>query len=307
MKKMSFVTKALVLLLMGTMLAGCSDDKPAKEAEKTEESVSKSEESKKTEESKTEENKTEESTSAQNTEETSETQNFGGGSEVNGGGIGDEELEAKYEEYFKNLDFDGKKISLVYTGDLGTGTESTMTMEFGSKDGSALLYIAAPASSGATNSCTIYFLEDKSAYLGISIAGEEEEYYKTAKLDDETFDSMNLASGLVDLDNTEREETDLVYVGEQTIDGVLYDELYQNDPEAGEDPGTRVYVYMNKKTGELGKIKSMVEGEEMFIDILPMDSIKLPAEFDNAQEQEAEDFTYTMAFAMLGVMMGGGE
>jgi hypothetical protein len=54
-------------------------------------------------------------------------------------------------------------------------------------------------------------------------------------------------------------------------------------------------------------MKSMVEGEEMFIDILPMDSIKLPAEFDNAQEQEAEDFTYTMAFAMLGVMMGGGE
>ena len=303
MKKMSFVTKALVLLLMGAMLAGCSDNKAVeKESEKTEESASKSEESKKTQESTSEESKSSAETET-GTEETSSTENFGSGADINGGGLFNGTLEEKYEEYFKTFDFDGKKISLVYTGDLGMGTESTLKMEFGSKDGSSMIYIGAPAASGGMNECSIYFLADKSAYLGIAVQGETPEYYKTSQLDEETFNSMNLAGSLVDLEETENGDVDLVYVGEKTLDGVLYDELYINDETSDSD--TRVYVYMDKKTGELGKMKGLIEGEEMYIDIIPMDAVKLPAGFDNAQEQEAEDFTYTMAFAMLGVMMGG--
>lgn len=283
MKKMNLVTKGLVLLLMGAMLAGCSD-KGAEStvegsSEEVQESVSK---------------QTEEASQEASVESSSEAQ--AGSSETNQGSEDDSELVAQYEEYFNNFTFDGRKFVMSMSADTGE-TAINLDIDFGIQDGESYLRIAVPQDA-AENSMTLYFLKDSSAYLEINAQGQAPAKYKTDSLDQNTASQLNPASSILNLDEPAGRDLKLKYVGEETIDGVTYDVL------ASENEESTAYMYMNQKTKEWEKMKASAEGQDVMVDILPVDPIKLPEGFDSAEELDGDSFAMTMALGMVGLIAG---
>lgn len=295
MKKMSFVTKGLALLLMGVMLAGCgdkatessSDDKQQESS--VEEKSSSVQES--TEDAGTEENSvagTEESSVASTDESIQES------TQESTQTIGDEPSDkAKaYEEYFKNYSMDGKKISLNMEEEVD-GKKISIEFSFGSKDGDTYMFMSVPTpTAGGKNEMAAYFMKDQSAYVSFNVAGEDPVAQKTTGLDPAMASQFNLAGSLV---NVGEGGFSLKYLGEETIDGVTYDKLQPTDSEDAT-------LYVNVATKEWEMIKGNDGGQEVVAYIKPCESITLPAELASAEEVGSDDFSMTLVFGMMGLI-----
>ena len=292
MKKMKFVTKGLALLMMGVMLAGCSDKATESSESTKQESVSenKSSEAASSEATSSEVASSEETSSeasSESVETSSEAQNQTGDTDAR---------VAEYEEYFKNFSLDGKMFSMHLEGE-EDGMKINFDMKFGAKDGNSFLQIAMPGQAD-TNSLTAYFMKDNTAYMELKVAGSDPVLQKTTGMDSSTADQLNPGSSLVNLGSEGSNDVKLAFVKEETIDGVTYDVLKSADSDD-------VLVYMNQNTKEWEKMKAKAEGQEVMVDILAAADFSLPASFANAEEVEADAFTMTLAFGMIGMMAGG--
>ena len=306
MKKMKFVTKGLALLMMGVMLAGCSDKATDASESTKQESVSddKSSEVTSSEVTSSEASSSEASSSeatsseatsseatsseATSTETSSEAQSQTGSS--------DDARVAEYEEYFKNFKMENKMFSMHLEGE-EDGVKINFDMKFGAKDGNSFLQLSMPGQ-GDANSLTAYFMKDNSAYMELKIAGSDPVMQKTTGMDSAVAEQLNPGSELVNLGADGNNDVKLAFVKEETIDGVVYDVLKPVDSD-------EAFVYMNQKTKEWEKMKAKADGQEVMVDILPADDFSLPASFASAEEVDSETFTMTLAFGMIGMMAGG--
>ena len=289
MKKMKFVTKGLALLLMGVMLAGCSDKASEPSESSKQESVSedKSSEASSSEAASSEVASSEASSSEASSESSSQEQGQTGNV--------DDARVAEYEEYFNNFKMDDKMFTMHFEGEQD-GVKLNFDMKFGAKDGESFLQIALPGQ-GDTNSLTAYFLKDNTAYMELKVAGSDPVLQKTTGMDSSTIDQINPGSSLVNLGANNDNNVKLAFVKEETIDGVAYDVLKPTDSDD-------VFVYMNQKTKEWEKMKANADGQDIMVDILPAD-FSMPASLASAEEVEADTFTMTLAFGMIGLMAGG--
>ena len=306
MKKMKFVTKGLALLMMGVMLAGCSDKATDASESTKQESVSEDKSSEATSsevatgeasgsEATSSEATSSEATSSEassseatSTETSSEAQSQTGSS--------DDACIAQYEEYFKNFSMDNKLFSMHLEGE-EDGVKINFDMKFGAKDGNSFLQIAMPGQ-GDTNSLTAYFMKDNSAYMELKVAGSDPVMQKTTGMDSAVAEELNPGRELVNIGPENNEDVKLAFVREETIDGVAYDVLKPVDSD-------EALVYMNQKTKEWEKMMAKADGQEVLVDILPADDFSLPASYATAEEVDSETFTMTLAFGMIGLMAGG--
>ncbi len=306
MKKMKFVTKGLALLMMGVMLAGCSDKATDASESTKQESVSEDKSSEATSsevatgEASSSEATSSEATSSEatsseatsseatSTETSSEAQSQTGSS--------DDARVAEYEEYFKNFKMENKMFSMHLEGE-EDGVKINFDMKFGAKDGNSFLQLSMPGQ-GDANSLTAYFMKDNSAYMELKIAGSDPVMQKTTGMDSAVAEQLNPGSELVNLGADGNNDVKLAFVKEETIDGVVYDVLKPVDSD-------EAFVYINQKTKEWEKMKAKADGQEVMVDILPADDFSLPASFASAEEVDSENFTMTLAFGMIGMMAGG--
>ncbi|MBR4606607.1 MAG: hypothetical protein IKO41_10345 [Lachnospiraceae bacterium] len=306
MKKMKFVTKGLVLLMMGVMLAGCSDKATDASESTKQESVSEDKSSEATSsevatgEASGSEATSSEATSSEATSSeasSSEATSTETSSEAQGqtGSVDDARI-AQYEEYFKNFSMDNKLFSMHLEGE-EDGVKINFDMKFGAKDGNSFLQIAMPGQ-GDTNSLTAYFMKDNSAYMELKVAGSDPVMQKTTGMDSAVAEELNPGRELVNIGPENNEDVKLAFVREETIDGVAYDVLKPVDSD-------EALVYMNQKTKEWEKMMAKADGQEVLVDILPADDFSLPASYATAEEVDSETFTMTLAFGMIGLMAGG--
>ncbi|MBR6151320.1 MAG: hypothetical protein IKQ25_08550 [Lachnospiraceae bacterium] len=306
MKKMKFVTKGLALLMMGVMLAGCSDKATDASESTKQESVSNDKSSEATSsevatgEASGSEATSSEATSSEATSSeasSSEATSTETSSEAQGqtGSVDDARI-AQYEEYFKNFSMDNKLFSMHLEGE-EDGVKINFDMKFGAKDGNSFLQIAMPGQ-GDTNSLTAYFMKDNSAYMELKVAGSDPVMQKTTGMDSAVAEELNPGRELVNIGPENNEDVKLAFVREETIDGVAYDVLKPVDSD-------EALVYMNQKTKEWEKMMAKADGQEVLVDILPADDFSLPASYATAEEVDSETFTMTLAFGMIGLMAGG--
>ncbi|MBQ9488698.1 MAG: hypothetical protein IJU80_02065 [Lachnospiraceae bacterium] len=306
MKKMKFVTKGLALLMIGVMLAGCSDKATDASESTKQESVSNDKSSEATSsevatgEASGSEATSSEATSSEATSSeasSSEATSTETSSEAQGqtGSVDDARI-AQYEEYFKNFSMDNKLFSMHLEGE-EDGVKINFDMKFGAKDGNSFLQIAMPGQ-GDTNSLTAYFMKDNSAYMELKVAGSDPVMQKTTNMDSAVAEELNPGRELVNIGPENNEDVKLAFVREETIDGVAYDVLKPVDSD-------EALVYMNQKTKEWEKMMAKADGQEVLVDILPADDFSLPASYATAEEVDSETFTMTLAFGMIGLMAGG--
>lgn len=311
MKKMKFVTKGLALLMMGVMLAGCSDKATDASESTKQESVSEDKSSEATSsevatgEASSSEATSSEATSSEATSSeatsseasSSEATSTETSSEAQGQtGSSDDARVAEYEEYFKNFSMDNKLFSMHLEGE-EDGVKINFDMKFGAKDGNSFLQIAMPGQ-GDTNSLTAYFMKDNSAYMELKVAGSDPVMQKTTNMDSAVAEELNPGRELVNIGPENNDDVKLAFVREETIDGVAYDVLKPVDSD-------EAFVYMNQKTKEWEKMMAKADGQEVLVDILPADDFSLPASYATAEEVDSETFTMTLAFGMIGLMAGG--
>ena len=303
---MKFVTKGLALLMMGVMLAGCSDKATDASESTKQESVSNDKSSEATSsevatgEASGSEATSSEATSSEATSSeasSSEATSTETSSEAQGqtGSVDDARI-AQYEEYFKNFSMDNKLFSMHLEGE-EDGVKINFDMKFGAKDGNSFLQIAMPGQ-GDTNSLTAYFMKDNSAYMELKVAGSDPVMQKTTGMDSAVAEELNPGRELVNIGPENNEDVKLAFVREETIDGVAYDVLKPVDSD-------EALVYMNQKTKEWEKMMAKADGQEVLVDILPADDFSLPASYATAEEVDSETFTMTLAFGMIGLMAGG--
>ena len=304
MKRMKFVTKGLVLLMMGAMLAGCSD---AATEDSSESKKSNVEEQTGSEEKSTEAESTDASTDASTesgTEESSGEVESSTSTEASQAGPvgGNEDLVAAYAEEMKNFTMEGKMIYMKMNM-ASQGLDVDIEMKMGSADDMSYLYMGVPASgSSASNSMEMYFLKDSSAYLKMNTAGQEA-IYKTTNLDQETADEMHIAGSFSDVTNGINDLTDnMEYFGQENVDGTNYDVCKVKDADDVEE----MYVYFNVMTKQVERIKAVEDGQTIMMQILPMEVKGVPADYESAVEQDGETFAMTMMMGMVNLFYGAG-
>lgn len=293
MKKMSFVTKGLALLLMGAMLAGCGDKATESTADdkqqesSVEEKSSEASAEKESTVSESVEESTEDSSVA-STDASTEESSQASGKESSGSATG-------YEEYFKNFSMDGKKLTVDMDEEVN-GQTVAINMTVGNNDGCNYIYMSVPSTeAGKNNEMSAYFMKDKTAYVEFSVVGEDPVAQRTSEMDPETADQLNLAGGLVNIG--EDGNLSLNNLGQETIDGVTYDVLQPADSE-------EVKLYVNVATKEWEMLKASEGGQDVVAYILPCDKIELPANYASAEEVGADDFIMTLYFGMMGILSG---
>ena len=296
MKRKSFLTKVLALTMAAAIaLSGCSDKAAVEESSTNVESSvessveSKTEESKteesKTEESKTEESKTEESKTEESKTEESKTQ------------AADGDWAAHYKEYFQNYSMEGKQMGFHFEGE-ESGMYLVFDMKVGSKDKESIFTFSMNGQDGKNYSMEMYTLEDNSAYLLIDLGTDVKTVYKTKSLQEGATDEMNLAGDYIDTDHLDQ----LDYVGEETVNGVLYDVLVMK--ESIDDTEAEMLYYVNRGSQELELIKvNGVEGLKVEGTISPMDKIDIPTDVSNAEELDSENFTQTMVTSLFSIII----
>lgn len=290
MKKMSFVTKGLALLLMGAMLAGCGDkatestaDDKQQESSVEDKSSEASEVKESTEEAGSEESgaaSSEESSAASTEESTQESSQASAGA-------------TSYEEYFKNFSMEGKKITLNLEEEVD-GKKIAVDMVVGNNDGNNYLYMSVPSKEeGKNNEMSAYFMKDQTAYAEFKVVGEETVAQKTSGMDPAMADQLNLAGGFVNFG--EDGNFSMKSLGQETIDGVTYEVLQLEDSEEAK-------FYVNVATKEWEMLKVAESGQEVVAYILPSEKIELPAGYASAEEVGSEDFTMTLMYGMMGII-----
>ena len=304
MKKMRFVTKGLVLLMMGVMLAGCSDKATVKDEDKKTESEESKKASKEDSKEASQEGSKEDASSEAGSSEVSSSEEISGGDlkPINEGGNGGSaqgsDLVQEYRDSLKNFSMEGKMIS--YDMNMAEeGMDIDLAMKFGVKDGGSYMYLAVPTQDGGASSLEFIYLADQAAYLRIVIPGEDPVAYMTKNLDPEEASDMNIVGDLSGLTTGENGDIpEMEYVGEETIGGVKYDVLKPVDDDTG------ICAYFNPKTKELEKMTVEAEGQKILMSILPMDFELKP--IPGAEEQDSESFAMTMMMGMLGVIYSAG-
>ena len=308
MKRMRFVTKGLVLLMMGAMLAGCSDTATEDSSESKKSSV---EEQTSSEEKSTEAESADASTAASTaastdagTEESSGEVESSSSEETSQAGPvgGNEDLVAAYAEELKNFTMEGKMISMKMNM-ASQGLDVDIEMKMGSTDDVSYLYMGVPVSGSAASNCIeMYFLKDSSAYLKMNAAGQET-IYKTANLDQETADEMNLAGSFSEVTGGISDQTDnMEYFGQENVDGTNYDVCKVKKADGVDE----MYVYFNVMTKQMEHIKAVEDGQTVMMQILPMEVKGVPAGFESAVEQDGETFAMTMMMGMVNLFYGTG-
>ncbi|MBR4733170.1 MAG: hypothetical protein IK081_10425 [Lachnospiraceae bacterium] len=293
MKKMSFVTKGLALLLMGAMLAGCGDkatesssDDKQQESSVEDKSSESSEVKESTEDASTEES-TEESSVA-STDESTQESSQAADKESSGSATG-------YEEYFKNFSMEGKKLTIDMEEELN-GQKVSINMTVGNENGNNYVYMSVPSQeAGKNNEMIAYFMNDQTAYAEFSIVGEDPVAQKTTGMDPATAEQLNLAGNIVNL--SEDGNISLKKLGQETIDGVTYDVLQLADSE-------EATLYVNLETKEWEILKAAEGEQEVVAYILPCEKIELPAAYASAEEVGSDDFLMTVYFGMMGIISG---
>lgn len=303
MKKTKLVTKSLaVLLAVGLMLAGCSDQSAQESSsDQVEASVNREQSSESTESVDSGEASSQEKTSEESKESSVEitsgevtTDNKIGGGTSTEIATGNPELEAQYKEYFKSFSMEGKKMILDCQAE-----ENGMKMDFNMTVGTAGEQMVMAVTANG-NEMSLYRMDDGSAYVHLHM-GEESGWYKTSSMDKEEMDDLNIAEDLFESDD--EEEMNLKYVGTETIDGLVYDVLTMDEDTDEETP--EVLFYMNQENKEFELFKGTSDGVNMVGRIEKMESFVLPEGWESAEELEAEEFGMTVLFSMLGVMTGG--
>jgi len=286
MKKMSFVTKGLALLLMGAMLAGCGD----KATESTADD--------KQQESSVEDKSSESSEVKESTEEASTEESGAASSEESSAASTEESTQASvgatsYEEYFKNFSMEGKKLTLNLEEDVD-GKKITVDMVVGNKDGNNFLYMSVPSKEeGKNNEMSAYFMKDQTAYAEFKVVGEDTVAQKTSGMDPAMADQLNLAGSFVNF--SEDGDFSMKSLGQETIDGVTYEVLQIEGSEEAK-------FYVNAATKEWEILKASESGQEVVAYILPCEKIELPADYASAEEVGSEDFTMTLMYGMMGII-----
>lgn len=323
MKKWNFITRALVLLLMGAMLAGCSDKGSESSEEETKKKVEASTDDEASSDEETQSTSDEQNSSVaatiESVPESSSVAEPAGGKEVTGEAepeteepkevepngnanpqgneieVGDakqKELIAKYEEYFKNFSMESFMIDMTMNGDM-MGQKLTVDVKVGISDGDTYMYIAIPSTK---NSMELYFLKDSTAYMKLDVQGEAPAYYVTKDLDQETADEMNFAGGFVGA--TTGEGVELQYVRSEEINGIIYDVI----KPMGNDVEQDMLIYMNRETCTWEKAYVEEDEVEMIADVASLnDPITVPSDFDTAMELDGQSFSYALIFGMAGL------
>lgn len=299
MRKSKFMTKFLaVVLAAGLVLSGCSDKGTAESSDAS--SVAQSVESK-TEEGGVQESETEESKVEESSIAASDATSVNAGADnkvVNLTEVSD--WGAHYKEFFKNYTMDGKQINMHFEGE-ESGMHLVFDMLMGSKDGNAVLSFNMTGQDGGESSLAVYVQKEGPAYMDIVMAGQGKTSYKTASMGENSLDDMNLAGDYLNTDEVDKME----YVGEETIDGVLYDVLKMNteeDEENGEQV-SEVFYYVNRNAQELEKLK--VSGpNDLAIEgiVSEMGELNIPADLLSAEEIDSETFAMSMVFGLFGIM-----
>lgn len=316
MKKMKLVTKGLVLLMMGVMLAGCSDSSEASEESSKQEAASKeaamsvensgSSEEKQgsTEESESqqqviddiEETKSSSEAETKPTIETpeTETKNPDAGVQVPSDYA---DLEKEYNDYFQNVQMEGKQF--VFDMDMSSyGMDVTLSMRFGAKDGASFMYIGLPTNgSNEENGFELYVMKDSTAYLRMAFAGQDPVIYKTEHLSDDNASSLNFAEGLVDIEQGDR-NVKLTYDHAETVNGVKYDVLKSEDD---------YYVYMNSQTKEWEIMKVTQDDQDYLIYVKSIDGVTLPDGYKTAKVIDEEEFASNMMMGLMTLLISTGS
>lgn len=301
MKRFGFVTKGLAIVLAaGLLLSGCSD-KPAEEEKSNLETSVSQEQTAASDDAKASTSEEGDDAKASAASDGSDATldaskedvvSLGGNSSAetsieSGDGV-------KYEDYFKNFSMEGKKMVLDCKA-----SQDGMEMDFNMAAGSVgeQTYLSITSND---NEMTIYRLEDGSAYMYLSV-GEMSQWYKTASLDKDSLSDVNIAEDFVNTD--EEEMANIKYVGQETVEGVVYDVLtLAEDVEEG---APQPYYYVNVETKEFERFKASADGVDMNGWFEEMGDVSLPAAASSAQDMEADEFGMSMLFGMIAVMTGG--
>ena len=303
MRKSKFMTKCLALILSaGLVLSGCGDKANVEDvaSSSVEQSVENSvEQSTENSVEQSTENSTEQSagSSVEQSAESSTEQSAESTESVEAKQVTDisqvSDWAAHYKEFFKNYNFDGKQMKFHFEGE-ESGMQINMDMVIGTKDGESCFLFVIKGQDGSDNTLSVYALKDKTAYLDMAVAGQGRTIYKTSSLDEDSLGSMNMAEEYVGGDMEQLE-----YVGEETIDGVLYDVLKMQ--VESEEKAEALY-YVDREDQELKKIA--VSSDELQMDgvISDLDKVALPSGLDAAEEVDSETFAMTMVFGLIGII-----
>lgn len=320
MRRKVFLTKVLALSVVAAIaLAGCSDKGTAEEGSTAVEKVvesgnseAKSEDSKtddsKSEDSKTEDSKAEEAATKDSKSEESKSGELAtqesktDGLNANAGNGGNvlevSDWSAHYKEFFQNYTMEGKKMAFHFEGE-ESGMYLVFDMNIGAKDKKSIFEFSMSAQDGKVYSMCMYSLEDKSAYLEMDLGDAGKSLYKTDSVQDGAVDSMNMAGDYINTDDLEK----LNYVGEETINGVLYDVLVMKQ-QIEDNKEAEMLYYVNRGAQELELIKmNGVEGLVVKGRISPLESIPLPAGYESAEALDSESFAQKMASGMFTIIL----
>ena len=196
-----------------------------------------------------------------------------------------EELLAKYKEYFNNYDESDIRFDIKMTGSTN-GMNIDLNMVIAVSDGSSYMSYSVPNG----GSMDMYITKDKMAYLKLTSNGADPVYYKASGLENSSMEEMNLASGVTD---AAANNDHLQYYGTKVIDGKTYDIL------TTDEEGTKVYFYMNRDNGEWERLTAKEEDYEMIATVSKSgNTFNLPSEFTSAQEIDSQELYMTMALSL---------
>ena len=293
---MKFVTKGLVLLMMGAMLAGCSDQSSAG-AEGKQGSVESSQAVQDKDPDKSSEvvNDNASSDDGSVTESSSEDVQVSVSESTEDGDVTtvdsakQDELVAKYKEYFKNYDQSNILFDINVKGE-ESGIKIDLNMKIAVNDGNTYMNYSVPGG----GSMDLYVV-DNMAYLKLESQGTAQ-YYKSNGLDDSSLNEMNLANNLTDAAG---DNDHIKYYGTKVINGKTYDIL------TSDEDGTDVFFYMNRETGEWERLTAEQDGMTMEATVSPAAGvINVPAEFASAEEIDSQELYVNMAFGIYALMAG---
>lgn len=293
--------KKLLSLLMATcmvamVLTGCTEKETSADGEKA--SVEESKEDEK-EESEEAEESTEEAVESEETEESTEE------------AVESEEVEESTEEVVESEEAEETEvdsdIAKMYEGYLEKDDilpEKARLSATTSQMGVSMDMVVAQADDVAMMSYELaeaemdIYVEKEKVYWRYELQGQEAWSWAPITSDEEAEELNDMSdSTLVDTENISS------YAYRETIeeDGVTYD-LLEAVVDDGTSTGNATY-FVNRETQKVEKCVMVQDDAEVVCLIEEIDTIEIPAEFENATEGTVEDVAMTV---LAVIMMGSG-
>lgn len=152
---------------------------------------------------------------------------------------------------------------------------------------------------------TAYFTKDGDVYLETVMKGKKTEYLKATGIDFNNAEEISQTDKPMGLG--EDAFQDVKYVGEETIDGVLYDVLYTKSIRQTKSKANRWvknYFYVNRETQELELYRLKDANEVMNIHFYPLDMDAIPPVTDAmkaGKKIKAEEVASRFAIAIVKI------